>query len=357
MDVDVFDSSAPARWEKALGVLPEERRDVYFTPAYAALYEGPHARARCLVAREAGEALVHVFLERRLARVGGRPVEGECVIAESLYGYGGPLATTDDAGFLRHAHGALEARQRECGVVSEFVRFHPLLDNVRWSLPAWAPVRERETVVIDLECPGPDRERGYSATHRNLVRRAAREGVRVEPTSGEGDARAFAALYADTMRRVGARPSYFFGHAYFDGLRTALGPHAHLFLARLDGRIVAGAVVLSFGRVLHYHLAGSDPETQRIGTTRLLVHEIARWGAARGCRWFHLGGGRTSAPDDALLRFKANFSAVRRAFYIGRGVYDRARHEALRAQWLATNPGAAAAGYFQVYASDEETAP
>ncbi|MGH7894884.1 MAG: GNAT family N-acetyltransferase, partial [Candidatus Binatia bacterium] len=126
---------------------------------------------------------------------------------------------------------------------------------------------------------------------------------------------------------------------------------------RAEGRVVSGAVILAYGRRLHHHLSGSAADAQQVGPNNLLFHEIAAWGRAHGYLWLHLGGGATNASDDRLLRFKKNFSSVRPKFVVGRGVYDADRHEEFRAKWLAANPGRAAGAYFQVYASDEETAP
>jgi len=358
MDLEVIDTTAPAQWEKALAALPEDRRDVYFTPEYASLYEGPRVRARCLTLRDGGEALVHVFMERRLTTVGGRSLDRESWIAESVYGYGGPLATTDDPAFLASAHQALEARQREVGIVSEFVRFHPLLENQRWAPPAWRPVPDRHTVAMDLSRTEAETwESDYPSTHRNRIRRARAAGVQVELSTAPVDYAVFTEIYADTMRRVGAREFVRFSPAYFAALRARLGPAFLFFVARWQGRVVAGAVVLAHGRRLHHHLSGSAADTQRVGPNNVLFHEIAGWGRARGYQWFHLGGGATNAEDDQLLRFKKNFSRVRPVFHIGRAVYDPDRHEALRARWFTANPGVAAGAYFQIYASDEETAP
>jgi hypothetical protein len=358
MNLEVLDTSSAAQWDKALAAIPDERRDVYFTSEYASLYEGPRVRARCVAVHDGGESLVHVFAERRLATVGGRSLPEECCIAESLYGYGGPLSTTDDPAFLASAARALEARQRERGIVSEFVRFHPLLDNVRWAPAAWAPTLDRHTVAMDLS--GDERrawEDEYPSTHRNRIRRARAAGLRVEVSAGAADTATFLEIYGDTMRRVGARAFVRFSQAYFEGLRTHLGSSFVLFVVRWDARVVAGAVVLTFGRLLHHHLSGSTEDAQRVGTNNLLFHEIAAWGRANGYHWFHLGGGATPGPDDQLLRFKGNFSPIRRPFHIGRIVYDARRHEALRSMWRETHAGAADPGYFQIYAADDEVAP
>jgi CelD/BcsL family acetyltransferase involved in cellulose biosynthesis len=348
--IDTLDTAAAAAWRGVLARFPAEARDVYFLPEYAALYEHPGARARALVYTDGGETLLHVFMERRLG--------GADLVAEGVYGYGGPIATSTDGEFLAAAHAALAERQRAAGVISEFVRFHPLLANQRWAPAAWAPTLDRHTVAVDLASAAAEREAAYAPTQRNRLRRARRAGVVVERSESPADRATFAALYAATMRRNAARSFYLFGADYFAALWSGLADRAHLFVARHGGRVVAGALVLAHGPFLHHHLSASAAEAQVLAPNNLLFHEIGAWGTAQGFRWFHLGGGRTSAPDDELLRFKARFSGVRLPFWIGRIVHDAARHARRREAWLARHPGRAAdaARYFQVYALEPEEA-
>lgn len=357
--VEVLGTEHVERWTRVLDRLPEERRDVYFTPGYARLYEGQDRRVRCIALVRGDETLLHIFLERRLERIGSRMLDQPVVTAEGVYGYGGPIASTEDPAFLATAHAAIEARQRDAGVVSEFVRFHPLLGTERLALPSWRPVLERLTVAIPLDPGRSDGWRAqYSSIQRNRLRRAERAGVTVEPSGSPEDWSAFVELYLATMGRLGVPTFYHFPPAYFAGLRTGLNEHCRLFVARWQGRVVAAAVILAYGRLLHHHLSGSDREAQAVAPNNLLFDTVARWGAERGYTRFHLGGGRTPAPDDALLRFKARFARPACPFFIGRGIYDDAAHHALRDAWMAAHPDRAhlAERYFQVYSMEEPAA-
>ena len=176
----------------------------------------------------------------------------------------------------------------------------------------------------------------------------------VEPSDRPEDWKAFADLYLATMERLGAPTFYHFPPAYFDGLRAGLDGHCLLFVARWAGRVVAAAVILAYGRLLHHHLSGSDREAQSVAPNNLLFDAVARWGAERGYRLLHLGGGRTPDAADDLLRFKSRFARPARPFFIGRGIYDDTAHRTLREAWMAAYPERAhlADRYFQVYAMD-----
>ena len=205
------------------------------------------------------------------------------------YGYGGP---TGD-GFWD----AYEDWARERGVVSTFVRFHPLLANQQG-----APIHVEQlapTVAWRVE-PGRDLLAGLHFKHRNKVRKAENAGATVTAASGLGD---FVELYEDTMRRIDADPFYLFEPAYWELLGEL--PLAR-FDAAIDGEVVASALCLASPPWLHYHLSGTTDKGRETGASTLVLLEAATWAQANGYERFHLGGG-LGGKADSLHHFKARF--------------------------------------------------
>jgi serine/alanine adding enzyme len=207
------------------------------------------------------------------------------------YGYGGP---TGD-GFWP----AYEDWARERGVVTTFVRFHPLYAN-----QDGAPIHVEElapTVAWRL-----DEERdllgGLHFKHRNKVRKAEKAGATVTAATGLG---AFVKLYEDTMRRLDASSGYFFPPEYWERL-AGLGDALVRFDASIDGEVVASALTLATPPWLHYHLSGTTDAGRSTGASTLVLLEAARWAQERGYERFHLGGGLGGSAD-SLHHFKARF--------------------------------------------------
>ena len=205
------------------------------------------------------------------------------------YGYGGPTAD----GFWD----AYEEWARERGVVTTFVRFHPLYGNQRG-----APIHVDElapTVAWRLE---PDRDllAGLHFKHRNKVTKAENAGATVRQHEGLGE---FVPLYEDTMRRVHADDFYFFERAYWERLGEL--PLVR-FDAEIDGEVVASALCLATPPWLHYHLSGTTDAGRTTGSSTLVLLEAARWAQANGYERFHLGGG-LGGKEDSLHHFKARF--------------------------------------------------
>lgn len=320
----------------------QELADVFHLPEYHAAAEANGDGEALLFHAEDGDAaLVHPFLIR--------PIDEELSDIETVYGYSGPLAASADREFLVRAWDAFDGWCAERRVVAEFVRFNPLSENERTFGDRYETSFARDSVVVDLTPSARERWQAYSSGQRNMVRRAEREGLDVGVVANVD---AFAALYRDTMRRVGADRRYFFSDAYFSNLHRGLGERLRLFGVRRGEDLVAAAIFLVHRDRMHYHLAASHPEARRGGASNLLLHAAIDWGAGSGLRILHLGGGLSPDHSDSLFRFKASVSRLTRPVYVGGRVHDAAAYKRLCEAWLRRHGAGARPGFFLLWRAD-----
>lgn len=339
MNVSVLTTRDADEWHETLERLPA---DVYLLPEYHAVCEANgEGSARAFVAVDGDALLLHTLMLRDIDVEGLRD-------AETAYGYGGPVAARGDAAFIERAWGAFGEWCRDERVVAEFVRCHPLLENHRLLGAESAVRRERETVTLPLPRSVDELWSAYPSTQRNMVRRAAADGIAVVRVDEGERLPAFAALYAAAMERIGAAPMYDFSDDYFKTLRDRLAPSLALFEARNGEQTVAAGLFLVGPHWLHYHLAASAG-TRAPGAANAVLHAAAAWGIERGLDELHLGGGTTSSPDDPLFRFKASISRGRRSFYTGRRVHDEAAYRRLCEGWRSRSGSAAPPDFFLLY--------
>ncbi len=250
------------------------------------------------------------------------------VDAITPYGYGGPVGR-DVGAFWR----AYDEWCRAEGVVTTFVRFHPLYANARY-----APIHiEQLAPTIAWRLDGDDLFAGMHLNHRRAARKAEKAGVTVTNGDGVGD---FVPLYKETMRRANAAPFYFFAPAYWDALERT---QVVRFKAKLGDELVASALCLASPPWLHYHLGASSDGGRRIGANTLLFLEAAKWARERGYERFHLGGGVGGAAD-SLHEFKRRFDPgglVDAA--VGKAVHDEAAYARL------SGGAASLDGFFPAY--------
>jgi hypothetical protein len=314
---ELIGTDAPI-WETILGRVAH---DFYHRPAYVELsadHEGGAGQALLVEDGDRGMLLPLVV----------RPVPGSTTDATSPYGYPGPLVWgTSDPDFVRPALEAGVEHLRTRGIVSLFVRLHPLLDAAP-PVGVGKLMTHGETVSIDLTRSYDEIWGQTRNNHRRDIGKAIRLGHVARVDDGWAHFDTFVRLYRETMERLSAEDRYMFDERYFAGLREALGPSLTLWVV-MTGEIVMAAVLFTeTSGIVQYHLAGTDEQYASARPTKLLIHAVTRWAKERGDRRLHLGGG-VGGADDSLMHFKSGFSDERHVFHTLRVVVDEAEYARL----------------------------
>lgn len=279
-------------------------------------------------------------------------------LGASPYGYTGLyLSPRLEETEIRQRWAEAVSELRDRGMVSLFLRFHPLdVESARRAarLPGLEVARTSSTYAVTITDSDVMWTR-LEGRARTEVRKAEKSGmsaqiVPLEPPAVAADSE-FRRLYEGTMHRVGAADRYFFDDQYFADLSALGDRRMHLAEVQHEGRVVASAIIMRHGRRAHYHLSGSDREGARLGANSLMLWSVIEWCSAERLKVFHLGGGVTE--DDGLARFKRSFADQHLDFFTGRVVVDPVEYAALthrRAVELGTTSEALeATGYFPAF--------
>jgi hypothetical protein len=340
-------SHSDERWA---AVLARTRHDVYHTPEYskvAARYEDARATAYYL---EFGDfaCLVPLLVRSLPAELG---VPADWTDATSPYGYPGPVfAGSPDTTTRRDMLRAMNNDCRDAGLISAFMRCHPLLplDDEDADWPGAKRVHHGETVYIDLTHSPAILWRNMRENHRTQIARLIRSGFRIAFDQWQYF-ETFNHLYAETMERRAADPFYLFPAEYFRELRTALNDRLHLCcVLSPDGSAAAAGLFTEVDGTVQYHLGCSSSEHLPKAPSKLMFHGALNWAAERGNRLFHLGGG-TGCAADSLFAFKAGFSRLRASFDTYRVVLDRERYSRLVDMANAMQPRTTRSNFFPEY--------
>jgi len=252
---------------------------------------------------------------------------------QSPYGYGGPLMQGDSA-FIREAWDAYVAWCRTQRVLAEFIRFHPGVENHR-SYPGEI-FFDRVTVWID---PAEDDVfTEYQTRARTDIRKALKEGLRMELVEPQVFLSHFRPMYAATMKKASASDFYYFNNVYFDRLSRLDALWMLLFKTQTP---VGGAIFLTSGINMEYCLSATTEEGRALRAGSLLLHHAKMLGKERGCRYFNLGGGSDRLLDNKVLFFKKSFSNAQADFYIGKHIFFEQEYAECRRVWEAQNGTAA----------------
>jgi hypothetical protein len=322
LDVLSLDERGP-EWDALLASLPARERDLFFGSPWLLLWqERGDGRAMGAVYRDEGGMVLYPFLLRELTALPylGDEFAGRFDVT-SPYGYGGPLVTKGaPEGTVACFREGFAAWCRTAGVVSEFVRFHPLLDT-RLPFAPFMDVGEAGQIVWCRFDQGACRVGDQlSATARRNVR-AAREAGLTSTIERSPDAYdRFADLYADNAARRRAAPFYRFDRSHVQRLRERLGQAQALVGVRREGELVAGALFLRSDDYVHFHLLAADRTCAGLRPANLVFFEALQWARALGVTAVDLGGGYRG--DDELLRFKTGFAGMRAPRFVGRVIHD-----------------------------------
>ena len=326
----------PEAWDPLLERLG--LADAYFLRGYleSAAVLDPGRAVLLHLAGDRGD-VVFACLVRDVPGVDGR------VDVTTPYGYGGPVAAGEDPPADGFAEG-YESWAAEAGALTTFVRFHPLFGNQRLA-PAGAELeRLADTATWPLDAER-DLYEEMHAKHRSDVRKCEQAGVAVTVEEG-GSLDEFVTLYEATMRDRDAADFYFFPPEYWAALTAGLGERLLRLDARIEGELIASTLCIATAPWLHYHLAAMDDTGRKLGASKLLLIEAARWGQARGLAELHLGSG-LGGSEDSLWKFKQRFSDhPGREFWIGKLVHDEAAYREL----AGTD---STAGFFPAYRAAE----
>ncbi|MBS7548316.1 GNAT family N-acetyltransferase [Dietzia massiliensis] len=245
-----------------------------------------------------------------------RQLESGRLDAASPYGYCGVYAADATRGKNADLWRRIRAELLDLGVISVFVRSSPLVSQLTSPPDSIWVVEGHSTYLVDVS----EEDEAWSAMEgraRTAVRKARKTGIsasfRVASREDLCDGSDFRRMYDSTMRRVGAKTSYFFSDDYYEALRSGLGDSLLVGVASdSDGSPVAAALFMKDEHTLHYHLSGASAEGAKTGGTSLLIWEAGAVARSSGIGSVHLGGGLR--PGDGLDRFKRSFGGSSLSF-------------------------------------------
>ncbi len=244
----------------------------------------------------------------------------------------GPVLDWSDAALAQTILAQLEDEARKARAL--FVKMDPavradaeegrsltdLLNRRGWVVSP-DQIQYRNTVISDLT---PDEDTLLAAMKpkwRYNIRLAERKGVIVRSGSAV-DLPAFYAMYLETGERDGflVRPYEYYQTVWERFLRDGL---AHVLLAEVDERPIAGIVLFKYGPTAWYFYGASTDQARDFMPNHALQWTAMQWAKEVGCTRYDWWG----APDDlvesdptwGVYRFKMGFGGE---FVPGIGAWD-----------------------------------
>ncbi len=306
--------------------------DIYFQKEYGIVNEPiEDGKAICKKIGTAYGIVNHMFILRAIhTKINGE----QYYDIVSPYGYGGPVIAECEPGKKDALLDAYEREFaeycREHNIVSEFIRFHPIVGNGVDFQKVYDAKLDRKTVGTNLDAYEDPVSEEFSKSCRKRIRRAIRDGITYRITERPDDISGFKEVYYSTMRRNGAGEYYYFSDDYFERCLKYFRDNIILVEALYEGKVIAAGFYFAWENVIHIHLSGTLSEYLHLSPAYVLRYAVTLWGKEKGYSLIHHGGGRSGDLEDSLYTFKKQFGQnTEFDFYIGRKVWNRDIYEKL----------------------------
>jgi lipid II:glycine glycyltransferase (peptidoglycan interpeptide bridge formation enzyme) len=237
---------------------------------------------------------------------------------------------------------------RSNNIISEFVRFHPVLKNNKTNVEIYEVIDLGKTITIDL-ISKEQIWKDFSSKNRNVIRKAIKSGVEIFWGRSPELIDDFIPLYNATMNKDNAIDYYYFNREFYMSILENLKYNSLIFYAVYDQKIISMSIILFGNNNMHYHLSASIREYQSLAATNLLLYEAACWGCENGYKTFHLGGGLGSR-EDGLYKFKKAFNKNSETYFsIGKKIFNQEKYDELTKKQLEKNNEIVDESFFPQY--------
>ena len=297
--------------------------DIYFDPNYGKLYEdAEHGEAEIFVCQTENGKISNQFIKREIpSRIDGDTYYD----IVTPYGYGGPIIEecNNKEELLHEYELQFSAYCEQNNIVSEFVRFHPIVNNSVDFKKIYSCEFNRLTVGTNLKAYADPMVEEFSKSCRQNIRKKLKMGMEYRVTESPEDFDSFKQCYYSTMERNNASDYYYFDDEYFKKIKRYFKNNTILVEAIYQGQTIAAGLYFISNKTIHIHLSGTLKEYLHLSPAYILRYGAMMWGKENGYELIHHGGGRSVSEEDNLYKFKKQFGKnTQFDFFIGKKIWN-----------------------------------
>lgn len=344
MNIHILHIEDKKEWNKYLSHFEKQYQHIHYTAEYHQLIENNgDGKAELFVYEDnQGEIFFYPYIINEITKIGKVVLSNKLFDIQSVFGYTGPLLSKDDNGFKNKALREFLTYCNEKKIVSEFIRFNPILRNDLFfdEIYGLKKFKLKRYVIVELKNSSKELLSGYKSRMRNYIRQAQiYDDLILTTNSDKGIIYDFFSLYKKYMKEIKADNYYLFSDKYYYYLFELIKKNGLLFYAKEDKNIVAGSLFLFFNNTVYYHHGCRDINSKISNLlNKLIFHRAFEKFGEMNYTFCLLGGGNSNDDNDSLLRFKKSFSKKEKFFYLGKRIYNNEIYKELCKIWESEFP-------------------
>ena len=330
----IFSLKEKNEWNSALKNFQEGYKDIYYTPEYYKLYEeNLEGEARCFYFKNKYGYVLYPYLINSINKLGYK-LDRDYYDIQGAYGYNGCIFSNNSKELKRNFYNDFRKYCNKNNIVTEFTRFHPIIENHKFSLNYMDVKFDRKTIFLNLN---QSYEKiffqEYTSNNRNMIRKGNRL-LNIEISNGADSLVLFVKNYLHTMKRIKSQKYYLFSDKYFQGFIKFLREKSYIInVFDKKNKIQNSMILLINGVFAHYHLSGRSSDCTINASNNFMLDEAIKFAQSKNCKFFHLGGGNTSASKDELFKYKSNFSSSNLNFFTGFKIHNNSIYNTICDIW------------------------
>lgn len=300
--------------------------DIYFNENYGKLYETVENGKAIVYKLKTKDGIIHnQFIKREI------PIElndnNKYYDITTPYGYGGPViieCNGDKNKLLKDYEENFKNYCYENNIISEFIRFHPIINNALDFKSTYNPECIRKTLGTNLEIYEDPIHEEFTKSCRKSIRQALNKGITYNINECPENLDDFKKIYYLTMDRKSAQEYYYFPDNYFENILNNFKDNIVVTEAIYNGKVIASGLYFVYNEFIHTHLSGTDTNYIKLAPSYILRYGTVLWGKKHGYKLIHHGGGLSNSEEDSLYKFKRQFSKnTDFDFYIGKKIWNQ----------------------------------
>lgn len=255
MALSVYTTEQAEQWDSIVRSFKEY--DVYWLSGYVKAFQ-IHGDGEALLFFYEDDLArgINVVMRRDIAqdeRFNEKIDEGQYFDFATPYGYGGWIIEGTESGNLFKSYEEWIKKNR---IISEFIRFHPMIKNHDASRLFYEVVQLGEVVHMELASP-EDIWSNIISKNRNMIRKAIKNGIKIYNGRYPEIYEKFRVIYNRTMDKDEAKAYYYFEPDFYESVLEDIPQYAQVFWAEKDAQVIAASIMLTANGRMNYHLSGS----------------------------------------------------------------------------------------------------
>lgn len=252
----LLDSTEKDEWNNIIDSF--EKRDIYFKYNYVDSFRinGDGIPQMFFLECEYGK-VANVYFKRDIAELDkfkNKIDNNKFFDIVTPYGYGGILYEGEDIDKLREIY-KLEF-EKYCitnNIISEFIRFNPMIDNHKFLKEYYSVQKIRRTIYMDLSKGEEFIWNNLKSQNRNVIRKAIKNNLKIEVSESIESMDKLIDLYYKTMDKDHASEYYYFNKEFFYSIIKNLKGNFKVFSVIYENKVIASAIILYNDEFVHYH--------------------------------------------------------------------------------------------------------